>query len=63
MVVLIPKQKEIKQLFHKIYIRFNKLDYTVNIVEIEELNGDKTFIEMKNKQINKELNDEIFIIR
>lgn len=63
LVVLVPKQKEVKQLFHKIYVHFNKSDYTVNAVEIEELNGDKTFIEMKNKQINKELNDEIFSIR
>ena len=62
MVILTPKQKEVKQLFKEIRIRFNKSDYTVNSVEIEELNGDKTFIEMKNKQINKELNDEIFYI-
>ena len=63
MVILTPVQKEIKQLFNKIQICFNKSDYTVNSVEIEELNGDKTFIEMKNKQINKELDDKIFDIR
>jgi len=63
MVILVPKQKEIKQLFNKIQIYFSKVDYTVNSVEIEELNEDKTFIEMKNKQINKELKDEIFDIR
>jgi len=63
MVVLVPIQKEIKQLFSKIQICFNKSDYTVNSVEIEELNEDKTLIEMRNKQINKELKDEIFDIR
>jgi len=63
MVILIPKQKEIKQLFNKIQICFNKSDYTVNSVEIEELNEDKTLIEMRNKQINKELGDEVFDIR
>jgi outer membrane lipoprotein-sorting protein len=63
MVILIPKQKEIKQLFNKIQIYFNKSDYTVNSVEIEELSEDKTLIEMKNKQINKGLSDEIFDIR
>ena len=63
MVILAPKQKEIKQLFNKIQICFNKSDYTVNSVEIEELNEDKTLIEMKNKQINKEINDEVFDIR
>ncbi|MCL2041313.1 MAG: outer membrane lipoprotein carrier protein LolA [Bacteroidales bacterium] len=63
MVILTPKQKEIKQLFNKIRICFNTSDDTVNSVEIEEINEDKTFIEMKNKQINKELGDEIFDIR
>jgi len=63
MVVLSPKQKEIKQMFKIITICLNAMDYTVNTVEFEEFNGDKTFITMKNKQINKELNDEIFIIR
>jgi len=63
LVALTPKQKELKQMFNEIRIRFNKTDDTVNSVEIEELSGDKTFIEMKNKQINKELSDEIFIIK
>jgi outer membrane lipoprotein-sorting protein len=63
MVILTPKQKELKQMFSEIRLRFNKTDYTVNSVEIEELNGDITHIEMKNKQINKELSDEIFTIR
>jgi len=63
MIVLTPKQKEIKQIFKTITICFNLLDQTINTVEIEELNGDKTFIVMKNKQLNKELSDEIFAIR
>ena len=63
MVILTPKQKEIKQLFNKISLCFNKSDYSVNSVEIEELNEDKMFIEMKNKQINKELSDALFDIR
>jgi len=63
MVVLIPKQKELKQMFNEIRICFNKTDYTVNAVEFEEMNGDKTVIEMKNKRINLELSDEIFSIK
>jgi len=63
MVILTPKQKELKQMFHEIRLSFNKSDYTVNSVEIEERNGDITHIKMKNKQINKELSDEIFTIR
>ena len=62
-VILSPKQKEIKQMFKEITICLSSQDYTVNTVEFEELNGDKTFIIMKNKQINKELNDEIFAIQ
>ena len=63
LVSIVPKQKELKQMFKQIHIYFNKTDYSVNAVEIDELNGDKTFIEMKNKQINKELSDEIFSIK
>jgi outer membrane lipoprotein carrier protein len=62
-VTLTPKQKELKQLFSSITLTFNKNDYTVNTVEIKEQSGDTTLITMKNKQINKELNDEIFDIR
>jgi outer membrane lipoprotein-sorting protein len=61
-VVLSPKQKDIKQIFNVITICFNLSDQTINSVEMEELNGDKTLIIMKNKQINKELSDEIFVI-
>jgi outer membrane lipoprotein-sorting protein len=62
-VILVPKQKEMKEMFNKIHLCFNKTDYTVNSVEIEELNGDTTLIEMKNKQINKGLSDAVFDIR
>ena len=62
-VLLTPKQKELKQMFSSITITFAKNDYSVNDVEIKEVNGDATHIIMKNKQINIELNDEIFAIR
>jgi len=63
MVILTPKQKELKQMFKAFRLRFNTTDYTVNSVEMEELNGDITIIEMKNKQINKEMSDEIFSVK
>ena len=62
-VVLTPKQKELKQMFSSITVTFSKTDYTVNTVEIKELSNDITTITIKNKQINSDLNDEIFAIR
>ena len=62
-IALTPKQKELKQIFSSITLTFNKADHTVNTVEIKEINGDATFITMKNKQINTELDNEIFVIR
>jgi len=62
MVILTPKQKELKQMFNEIHLHFNKSDYAVHTVEIIEMNGDITHIEMINMQINKPLGDEIFNI-
>jgi outer membrane lipoprotein carrier protein len=62
-VILTPKQKEMKRMFHSMTLTFNKTDYTVNTVEIKEVSDDVTLITMKNKQINVELDDEIFAIR
>ena len=62
-VELTPKQKELKQLFANITLTFNKNDYSVNNVEIKQISGDTMYITMKNKQINREIGDEIFDIR
>jgi len=62
-VVLMPRQRDLRQMFNSITLTFDKNDYSVNTVEIREANGDATFITMKNKQININLDDEIFAIR
>ena len=62
-VALTPKQKELRQMFSSITLTFNRKDYSVDIVEIKEINGDMMHITMKNKRINQELDDEIFDIR
>jgi len=62
-IILTPRQRELRQMFSAVTLTFNKTDYTVNTVEIKELSGDTTLITMKNKQINKEIDDEIFTIR
>ena len=62
-VALTPKQRDLKQMFSNITLTFDKSDYSVNTVEIKEASGDATFITMKKKQINIDLDDEIFAIR
>jgi len=62
-VTLTPKQRELRQLFSSITLTFNRKDYSVDAVEIKEISDDTTLIIMKNKQINKDLDDEIFDIR
>ena len=62
-VTLTPRQRDLRQMFNSITLTFDKTDYSVNTVEIREANGDATFITMKNKQINIDLDDEIFAIR
>ena len=62
-VVLLTKQRDLRQIFSSITLTFDKSDYSVNTVEIKETSGDTTFITMKNKQIDIELDDEIFAIR
>ena len=62
-VVLMPRQRDLRQMFNSITLTFDKNDYSVNTAEIREANGDATFITMKNKQININLDDEIFAIR
>ena len=62
-VILTPRQRDLRQMFSNITLTFDKNDYSVNTVEIRETNGDATFITMKNKRININLDDEIFAIR
>jgi outer membrane lipoprotein-sorting protein len=55
LLVLSPKQKEIKQLFSEIHLFFDAADHTVYRVSMQETNGDRTVISMKNKKINSEI--------
>jgi outer membrane lipoprotein carrier protein len=62
-VALIPRQRDMRQMFAGITLTLNKSDYSVNTVEIKEPGGDATLIVMKNKQFNIPLDDEVFAIR
>ncbi|MCC8176351.1 MAG: outer membrane lipoprotein carrier protein LolA [Bacteroidales bacterium] len=51
-VTLIPQKKEMKQMFTKILLHYNKQQAMVTQVEMYEKNGDSTVIELKNLKKN-----------
>lgn len=57
---LIPQKKELKQMYSKIILHFNKANSIIRSVEMCEKNGDKTIIELKNVQLNKPINSSAF---
>jgi len=59
-IVLIPKIKEVKDLYSSIQLYVNKQSNRTQSVELVEKKGDKTTIELKNIQVNKTINDQIF---
>ena len=59
---LYPQQKQMKQMFQKIILHFNKAKSTVTKVELVEKKGDKTLIELKNVKTNASINGKIFSI-
>lgn len=62
LVTLVPKKKEMKAMFSKVVLSFNKSDMIVSEINIIEKNGDKTNIKFKNIAINKPLNASLFAI-
>jgi outer membrane lipoprotein carrier protein len=61
-VVLEPVKKEMKQMFARIKLTFNIDDFTVDRVEMEERNGDKTNIRLTDKKRNDDIEDTQFHI-
>lgn len=59
---LVPQSKDMRQMFQRICIHFNKKAVMVSTVELFERNGDKTIIELKNIQQNKPLDEKVFSI-
>lgn len=57
---LYPQQKQMKQMFQKIILHFNKQKSTVSKVELIEKKGDRTIIELKNVKINAPINAKVF---
>lgn len=60
---LLPQRKDLKQLFQKIILHFNRTNAMVKQVELIERNGDKTVIELNNIRTNEKISADIFTIR
>ena len=59
---LVPKQKELAQLFDYITLFIDPKLQMVTVVELVEKGGDTTRIEMKNVKKNAAIDDEVFAI-
>ena len=60
---LLPQRKDMKQLFQKIILHFNRTNAMVKQVEFIERNGDKTVIELNNIRTNEKISADMFTIR
>ena len=62
-VRLTPVSATLKESLNRIVIYLNKMDFTVDKLEMFESAGDFTRITFLNKQLNQPLSDEVFILR
>lgn len=60
---LVPERKNMKQMFRKIVLRFDRKNACVQCVELTEKNDDRTVIEMNNIHLNEPLSDDLFLLR
>lgn len=61
-VILIPKKKEMKSMFVKIELSFNKSNLMIKEINIYEKNNDRTNIRLKDISTNITLNESLFAI-
>lgn len=59
---LTPKRGSMKQLFGQIVIHFNRQRGMVSKIEMVELGGDRTEIELSNVEINAKIDESVFSI-
>lgn len=62
LITLIPKKKELKQMFSKIDLTFTKSDTMISEVSIYEKNGDRTNIKLNGIKKNGTVNESAFTI-
>lgn len=61
-VTLTPKKKEMKKMFSRVVLVFNKSNSMISEVNIFEKNGDRTNIKMTDISKNKTVNESLFAI-
>jgi len=61
-VTLIPKKKEMKQMFSKIELIFNKSTIMISEINIFEKNNDRTNIKLSNIETHGTINESLFAI-
>ena len=59
---LLPQRKDIKSMFQKIILHFNRKNSMVSSVELVEKNGDRTVIELKNVKTNVSISQSMFAV-
>ena len=61
-VTLVPKKRELKQMFSKIVLTFTKVNVMISEVDIYEKNGDRTNIKLSRIKKNGTINENFFNI-
>ena len=59
---LTPQKKEMRQMFSKIVLHYDRKAAMVVEVELHEKNGDTTIIELQNVKKNSEVNASVFAV-
>ena len=59
---LVPQRTEMKQMFQKIVLHFNKSRKMVSVVELVEKKGDRTVIQLTNVKTNSPINAKVFSV-
>lgn len=59
---LTPQNKAMKEFFQSINIVMERHDYSVSVIEMNELGGDKTVMRFTNKHFNNPVSDEAFTL-
>lgn len=61
-ITLLPKKKDLKKMFSKIILIFNKSNSMINEINLYENNNDRTNIKLKNISTNGAINENLFTI-